>query len=109
VGSIPGAAVAQLYVSPSPRNTISRPIKELKGFTKVFLQPGEKKEVVIPLDRLATSFWDETLDCWVSEKGTYKIQVGQSSSQLCLTGSLEVEETFTWSGLDIYRNITTVV
>ncbi|RDW65085.1 hypothetical protein BP6252_10736 [Coleophoma cylindrospora] len=98
-GSVDGSAVAQLYISPAPTNTISRPIKELKGFSKVFLLAGEEKEVFIPLDRLATSFWDEVLGCWVSEEGIYGVYIGESSVEICLQGSLHVDKTTTWSGL----------
>ena len=91
--------MAQLYISPAPTNTISRPIKELKGFTKVFLQPGESKEVRISIDRLATSFWDEILDSWLSEKGTYGVHIGESSVMIHLSGNLIIEETTTWNGL----------
>ncbi|OQD96043.1 hypothetical protein PENSOL_c017G11380 [Penicillium solitum] len=100
-GSIIGATVVQVYISPSPTNTISRPIKELKGFTKVFLDSCECQDVVIELDRLSTSFWDETLGCWVSEKGIYGVHVGHSSADIVLTGLLEVKETTTWTGLDM--------
>lgn len=100
-GSIVGGTVVQVYISPSRTNTISRPIKELKGFTKVFLDSCECQDVVIELDRLSTSFWDETLGCWVSEKGIYGIHVGHSSADIVLTGSLEVKETTTWTGLDM--------
>ncbi|KAJ5213627.1 Glycoside hydrolase family 3 [Penicillium cf. viridicatum] len=100
-GSVTGATVVQVYISPSPANTISRPMKELKGFAKVFLEPSESQDVVIGLDRLSTSFWDETLGCWLSEKGIYGVHVGQSSADIVLSGSFEVKETTTWIGLDI--------
>ena len=96
-----GATVVQVYISPSPTNTISRPVKELKGFAKVYLDPSELQEIDIELDRLSTSFWDETLGCWVSEKGSYGVHVGQSSADIVLSGSFEVKETITWTGLDI--------
>ncbi|KAJ5932274.1 hypothetical protein N7516_006763 [Penicillium verrucosum] len=99
-GMFKGAAVVQLYISPSPTNTVSRPMKELKGFTKIFLDTCQCEEVVMRLDRLSTSFWDETLGCWLSEKGTYGIHVGHSSANIVLTGTLEVKETTTWTGLD---------
>lgn len=56
VGSVAGATVVQLYISPAPTNTLSRPVKELKGFSKILLAPSEEKQVSIALDRLATSF-----------------------------------------------------
>ncbi|CAI7627936.1 unnamed protein product [Penicillium viridicatum] len=100
-GLVRGATVVQVYISPSPTNTISRPVKELKGFARVYLDPSELQEIDIELDRLSTSFWDETLGCWVSEKGTYGVHVGHSSADIVLSGSFEVKETTTWTGLDI--------
>ncbi|KAH8658528.1 glycoside hydrolase superfamily [Ilyonectria robusta] len=98
-GEVPGSTVAQLYISPANSNSISRPKKELKGFAKVYLLPGEVREVTIRLDRLATSFWDELLGCWLSEKGVYGVYVGQSSTQICATTELTVDQTTTWLGL----------
>ncbi|VUC32424.1 unnamed protein product [Clonostachys rosea] len=98
-GPVEGATVVQLYISPAPTNSISRPLKELKGFKKVFLLPGEERSIQIPLGRLATSFWDETLGCWLSEQGDYGVHIGHSSADICLSGTLQVHETVTWSGL----------
>lgn len=98
-GKVAGASVSQLYISPAPTNTISRPIKELKGFAKTFLQPGEIKEVKISIDRLATSFWDEVLDSWLSEAGTYGVHIGESSDRIRLSGELIIGKTTTWKGL----------
>ncbi|KAJ5566911.1 Glycoside hydrolase superfamily [Penicillium sp. DV-2018c] len=67
-GKLAGAQVLQLYVS-APESPTARPIKELHGFEKVFLQPGEEKTVNIQLDPYATSFWDEIEDMWKSEQG----------------------------------------
>lgn len=101
VGCTAGAEVAQLYVAPvKPR--ISRPPKELKGFEKVYLEPGEQKEVVIELDVVrSTSFWDEYKEKWCSDKGLYKILVGNTSASGAkfLEGDLVVEKTTYWLGL----------
>lgn len=80
-------------------SSISRPKKELKGFAKVFLEPGESEEVTIALDRFATAFWDEILNKWVNEKGTYRILIGKSSANIVLEGELVKTETVTWKGL----------
>lgn len=99
-GDRAGAEVVQVYISADAKTTsIARPKKELKGFRKVFLQPGELKRVRIPLDRFSTSFWDEVLGSWVSEKGLYSVQVGRSSAEILLEGVYEIKETSTWSGL----------
>ncbi|KAI3579888.1 glycosyl hydrolase family 3 N terminal domain-containing protein [Fusarium oxysporum f. sp. albedinis] len=70
-GSVPGAEVSQLYIAADEAtSSIQRPKKELKGFKKTYLQPGETRRVEISLDRFTTSFWDEELHCWSSERGS---------------------------------------
>ncbi|BCS00565.1 beta-glucosidase H [Aspergillus luchuensis] len=98
-GSRAGAEVIQLYVTPvSP--PIKRPLKELKGFRKVWLEPGEEEVVQIPLDLVrATSFWDEKSSSWCSHSGTYQIMLGSSSRGTFLEDSIELSETTFWSGL----------
>ncbi|OQE80112.1 hypothetical protein PENNAL_c0048G00727 [Penicillium nalgiovense] len=80
-GKLAGAQVLQLYIS-APESPTPRPSKELHGFEKVFLQPGEEKTVDIQLDRYATSFWDEIEDVWKSEQGTYEVLIGTSSQEV---------------------------
>ncbi|KAL4911036.1 hypothetical protein BDW74DRAFT_184573 [Aspergillus multicolor] len=67
-GEVAGAQVLQLYVA-APNSPTARPQKELQGFVKVFLQPGEEKTVDIRIDKYATSFWDEIEEMWKSEAG----------------------------------------
>jgi beta-glucosidase len=99
VGKVAGAEVVQVYVAADPKtSSIARPKKELKGFTKVFLEPGQSEEVSIPLDRFATTFWDQLLNKWVNEKGEYKVLVGKTSADIVLEGSFTLEETTTWTG-----------
>jgi beta-glucosidase len=75
-------------------------VKELHGFEKVCLQPGEEKEVQIKIDEYVTSFWDESERKWCSEKGEYKVIVGASCvDPASLVGTLRVEETRWWLGL----------
>ena len=98
-GDKAGAEVAQIYVQ-QLNPSISRAVKELKGFKKVFLQPDQKKRVKVDLDRkYACSFWDEGRDMWILEKGKYKVIVGMSSQAGFLQGEFEVEKTGWWSGL----------
>ena len=94
-----GGEVVQVYIQQkAPR--ISRPVKELKGFKKVFLQPGEKQKVQISMERkYACSFWDEGRDMWMMEKGQYTVLVGNSSQADFLEVGFEVKETGWWSGL----------
>ncbi|KAI2786154.1 putative beta-glucosidase H [Penicillium oxalicum] len=87
-----GAQILQLYIS-SPESPTPRPVKELHGFEKVFLQPGEGKMVAIRLDRYATSFWDEIEEMWKSEAGRYEVLVGFSSREVVARGEFHVERT----------------
>ena len=93
-----GAQILQLYIS-SPESPTPRPVKELHGFEKVFLQPGEGKMVAIRLDRYATSFWDEIEEMWKSEAGRYEVLVGFSSREVVARGEFHVERTTYWRGL----------
>lgn len=98
-GSSAGAEILQLYVS-APKSPTQRPVKELHGFEKVYLQPGEEKEVQIKIDEYATSFWDESEGKWCSEKGEYKVIVGRSSSDaIGMEATFIVAETRYWLGL----------
>jgi beta-glucosidase len=100
-GKVAGAEVAQVYISQC-NPSIRRPVKELKGFTKVFLQPSEKKEFTVSIEmKYATSFWDEDKGMWIVEKDTYDVLVGNTSALLenTLKGSFEVEKTWWWKGL----------
>jgi beta-glucosidase len=98
-GKRDGAEVVQVYIS-QRTPSVRRPLKELKGFVKVFVQKGGKERGVVTVERkYATSFWDEERDAWVEEKGMYDVMVGSSSVEMSLTGSFEVAETTWWSGL----------
>lgn len=76
-----GAEVAQLYVS-GKDNRVPRPLKELKGFEKVFLQPGESKTVSIPLTVSDLSYWFEGMHQWVTERDEYTAYIGASSNDI---------------------------
>jgi beta-glucosidase len=91
-GARAGAEVAQIYVQPVHPG-VSRPVKELKGFKKVFLQPGEKQKVSVTLDPGAFAYYGVDKKGWVAEKGEYKILVGSSSRDIRLTGKFELTET----------------
>jgi len=77
-GSVEGAEVAQLYIS-DPSAKATRPERELKGFEKVRLTPGETKHVTLELDARAFSYWDETAHKWTIDPGKFVIRVGDSS------------------------------
>ncbi|NML57770.1 beta-glucosidase [Chryseobacterium cheonjiense] len=88
-GSKAGSEVLQLYVK-DLLASVSRPIIELKGFQKVYLKPGEAKQVSIEVPVKELQFLDEKMN-WIVEKGTYRIFVGNSSKNLPLKQNIEVE------------------
>lgn len=87
-GSRTGAEVVQLYVQ-DVECSVERPPKELKGFSKINLEPGEKKTVTIALDKSALSFYDEKAGTWKAEKGKFNILVGSSSRDIRIQGELD--------------------
>ena len=91
-GSCAGAEVVQLYVA-KPDAKIFRPVKELKGFTKVQLEAGESKTVTIPLDDKAFRYWNVVTDRWEVEGGSYQLLVGASSADIRLTAAVTVAGT----------------
>ncbi|MDE3201965.1 MAG: glycoside hydrolase family 3 C-terminal domain-containing protein, partial [Acidobacteriota bacterium] len=86
-GSVNGAEVAQLYVS-DPSAKVSRPERELKGFEKVRLAPGETKHVTLTLDAHSFSYWDEATHGWHIDPGKFILRVGDSSENTPLTANL---------------------
>ena len=92
-GSREGAEVAQVYVGDS-HAPVPRPLKELKGFAKVMLRPGESKQVTVLLDRRAFSYYDVARQGWNAAPGEFGILVGSSSADIRLQGkySLAPEE-----------------
>jgi beta-glucosidase len=91
-GSRAGKAVAQLYVG-DQESTLLRPVRELKGFAKVLLQPGESREVSFTLDKRTFAVWNRQIHDWYVETGAFTIEVGSSSRDLPLKGTVEVEST----------------
>ena len=91
-GARAGAEVAEVYVEPV-KPGVFRPLKELKGFKKVFLQPGEKRSVSITLDQDTFSYYNPDTKSWVVEKGKYKILIGSSSRDLRLEGNINLMDT----------------
>jgi len=89
-GRLKGAEVVQLYLNDAI-STLERPVKELKGFKKVILEPGEEKVVSFELSPYDLSLINGDMQ-WVVEPGTFKVMVGCSSKDIRLTGSFDVEE-----------------
>jgi beta-glucosidase len=84
-GSRAGADVAQVYVG-DPRAKVPRPPKELKGFAKVALAPGETRSVSVRLDPRAFSYWDVKAKGWRTSGGPWSVLVGRSSEEIVLRG-----------------------
>ena len=91
-GDVAGAEIAQLYVA-DDESTIFRPVKELKGFKKVFLAPGETADIELTLDKRAFAFFNVNTNDWCVETGAFTIQVGASSRDIKLEGKVTVEST----------------
>jgi beta-glucosidase len=85
-GQRAGAEVAEIYVS-DDHASVPRPIKELKGFTRIELNPGETKHIQLNLDRRTFSFYDTKGKQWKAEPGGFKILVGSSSEKIELQAS----------------------
>lgn len=90
-GKVAGAEVVQLYVH-DEKPSIIRPYRELKGFQKVFLQPGESKTVTIPVDWKALAFWDAKTHSWLAEPGTFELLIGNSSQDVQGKARIEYKE-----------------
>ena len=80
-GVVAGAETIQLYVS-DLEASVERPIKELKAFSKVFLQPGETKQVSLTIDHSALSFYNDQTGQWTAEPGDFKALIGTSSRNI---------------------------
>jgi len=91
-GAMQGKEVVQLYVKDVLSNVV-RPEKELKGFAKVDLQPGETKQVSFTLDSRAFAYYNVKLKDWHVETGEFEILVGTSSQELVLAERVVVEST----------------
>ncbi|MBR3438285.1 MAG: glycoside hydrolase family 3 C-terminal domain-containing protein, partial [Clostridia bacterium] len=88
-GSVAGSEITQLYVG-DRESTIFRPVKELKGFKKVYLEPGEEQAITITLNRRAFAFFNVNTNDWCVESGDFDIYVGASSADIRLTGTVKV-------------------
>lgn len=88
-GSVAGAEVAQLYVS-DPSAKATRPERELKGFEKVRLAPGETRHVTLSLDARAFSYWDSTAHKWTIDPGKFVLHIGDSSENTPLQADLTI-------------------
>jgi beta-glucosidase len=88
-GDRPGREVVQVYTS-LPGGKVQRPVRELKAFASVALEPGETREVTLVVRRKDLAYWDIRLDAWVVEGGTYTVEVAASSRDIRSSAEVEV-------------------
>ena len=93
-GSVAGTEIVQLYVA-KKNGQIFRPVKELKGFARVTLAPGEKQRITIALDDKAFRFWNVKANRWEIEGGAYELLVGASVEDIRLCEKISVQGTAT--------------
>ena len=89
-GSVAGAEVVQVYVR-DVEASVARPVRELKAFTKVWLEPGETQRATVSLDERSFAFWSVVHHRWVVEAGDFELGVGTSSRDLPLTETVTLE------------------
>lgn len=103
-GKMAGKEIVQLYVQ-DVETSVIRPEKELKGFEKVDLQPGEEKTVTFTLDKRSFAYYNVELKDWHVETGDFRILVGKSSRDIVLSETIHVESTV-HVPLKVHRNTT---
>lgn len=91
-GSLAGKEVVQLYVGADSIGQV-RPIRELRGFSKVSLEPGETKTVALTLNKRSFAQWNTAMHDWYVTTGTYKIQIGTSAAAIVLEKEVTVTST----------------
>ncbi|PAP75045.1 hypothetical protein BSZ37_00555 [Rubrivirga marina] len=80
-GAVTGDEVVQLYVA-VPASAVARPVKELRGFRRITLAPGETQTVTFPLTAREVAYWDPEADAWAVEPGRVEVQVGAASDDV---------------------------
>lgn len=91
-GDVAGAEVAQLYIG-KKSDTVFRPVRELKGFKRVVLAPGEETEITIPFDDKTFRFFDTRTNTWEIESGEYQIMIGTDAETMQLQAPMQVNGT----------------
>jgi beta-glucosidase len=92
IGQVAGQEIVQIYVH-DHKSKLARPPKELKGFAKIELQPGETKTVTIPLDFRAFAYYDPAYKRWITEEGEFDILIGASSADIRCTATVRLQST----------------
>lgn len=91
-GKCAGKTVVQLYVG-APETEVVRPVRELRGFEKIFLEAGEEKTVTFILGERAFAYWNTLIHDWYAEEGTYKVMIGENADQMCVGEEITVHPT----------------
>ena len=91
-GKRAGKTVVQLYVA-APETEVVRPVRELRGFEKIFLEAGEEKTVTFILGERAFAYWNTLIHDWYAEEGTYKVMIGENADQMCVGEEITVHPT----------------
>ena len=104
VGQCAGKEVVQLYVAAPEDGDIIRPVRELRGFEKVELAPGERKTVSFQLRKRAFAYYDTEISDFRVPTGEYRIEIGKSSRDICLSEKVAVKDT---SGKRIFVTMDT--
>ena len=90
-GKRAGDEVAQLYVTHG-KSAVERPLKELRGFSRITLAPGETKTIELALPAASLAYWDEKQSQWVVEHDRLKLSIGGSSADARLSATVPVVE-----------------
>jgi beta-glucosidase len=88
-GDRAGAEVAEVYVA-EDHPQVARPPQELKGFARVVLDPGQTRQVVVPLDARSFTWFDEKAAAWHADAGSFTVHVSRSSADPQLDGKIEL-------------------
>ena len=91
-GKVKGKEVVQLYIA-DQESTVQRPVKELKAFDKIELEPGQSREVSFTLTKRDFSYYSKVYDRWLAESGAFEILVGSSSRDIRLKGELNLNNS----------------
>ena len=91
-GGVPGKTAVQLYVGDA-ESTVRRPVRELKAFEKILLNPGEEKTVSFVLDKRAFAYWEPKIHDWFVESGDFRVEIGDSSRDIRQSAAVNVEGT----------------
>mgnify|MGYP000893346846 FL=1 len=89
-GKYTGAEVVQVYVS-DPEASVERPVRELKAYERVFLQPGASRTITMELSYRAFAFWSETGSKWTVEPGAFRLAIGNSSRAIVCETEIQLQ------------------